>query len=109
MVSEASPAKLLLDQKAIRKCHTPHRLPTISAVAKTPYRSLNLGTANPVQPSSSKKPPPISPHAMPNRSKASLSFVFKMPGRNAGESSESVKSTAATTNGGNSSATAYQH
>jgi hypothetical protein len=47
----------------------------MSAVVMAVYRSLSLGTAKPVQPSSSKRPPPRSPHPMPNSSRAILLSV----------------------------------
>jgi hypothetical protein len=76
-------------------------------VARTPYRSLSLGMANPVQPSSSRKPT-SSAAAIPVSKKVALSLVVTMPGRNAGEVSDSARRTAANTSGAVRSATAYQ-
>ena len=53
--------------------------PTMSPVARTPYRAVSLGMANPVQPSSSTKPP-ARPIAMPDSSRAALSSVVTMRG-----------------------------
>ena len=55
--NDSPPEWLTLHQKFARKCHAPQMAPTMSPVASTPYRVRNLGIANPVQPSSSAKPP----------------------------------------------------
>ena len=73
----------------------------MSPVATTPWRRRSLGTANPVQPTSSSTV--VSPAVMPaSRMAAWLSAV------NIGEVSESAKRTAAASTGAGSSAATYQ-
>src|SRR5215212_11656495 len=107
---ESAPEEVPLAQKVIRKCHNPHSTPTNSPVASTPCpRCLSsVGTAKPVQPSASNKPPPTSPHPIPNRRSVTLSSDANMVGRNSGDVSESARSVAVTRRGAVRSATAYQ-
>jgi hypothetical protein len=71
------------------------------AVAKTLYGCLSLGTANPVQPTSSSTV--VSPAAIPDSKTAALPSAARI-----GEGSESTKSTAAAKTGAGTSAATHQ-
>src|SRR5215208_5195468 len=106
--ARGTPAEVPLPQMFERKCHAPHRSPTKSPVARTPWRPRSLGMANPVHPSSSKRPvnrPTLA--TKPNCSMDALTLVVRKPGRNSGEISESERSVAMTVSGVVRSATAY--
>src|SRR5829696_8120185 len=105
---EGDPGGGAASQMFERKCHAPHRSPTKSPVARTPWRPRSLGMANPVHPSSSKRPvnrPTLA--TKPNCSMDALTLVVRKPGRNSGEISESERSVAMTVSGVVRSATAY--
>jgi len=82
-------------------------LATMSPVTSTPCRSLSLGMANAVQPSSSKMPVG-SPTARPISSTEVVPLLVKIRGRNIGEMSDSARSTAIINSGAVRSATTYQ-
>ena len=81
----SDPEEVPPTQSIWSRCHAPHTTPTMSPVARTPWRRRSVGMANPVQPTSSSTGQPA---VMPaSRMAALLSAV------NIGEVSESAKST----------------